>query len=66
MCWSNEAVEAADGTWDVKAAHTALQSLKSINGSITIAFQRVGEAKAVYSHRQHTKTEAQYVRDIYI
>jgi len=63
-CWSEEAVEVADGTRDIKTARAALQNLKSVNGSITAAFQRVGEKKAVYSHRQHTKTEAQYARFI--
>jgi hypothetical protein len=65
ICWSDEAVEAADATRDVKTAHTALQNLKSTNGSITAAFQRVGEGKVLYSHRQHTKTEARYVILIY-
>jgi hypothetical protein len=59
-CWGDEAIEAADGTRNIKAARAALQSLKSVNGSITAAFQRIGEGKAVYSHRQHTKTEARY------
>jgi hypothetical protein len=59
-CWSEEAVGAADGTRDIKTARTALQNLKTVNGSITAAFQRVGEQKAVYSHRQHTKIEARY------
>jgi len=60
VCWSDKAVEAADGTRDIKAARTALQSLRTVNGSITAAFQRVGEGRAVYSHRQHTKIEARY------
>jgi len=60
ICWSDEAVDAADGTQDVNAAHTALQQLKTVNGSITDAFQQMGEGRAVYSHRQHTKTEARY------
>jgi len=40
---------------------TALQSLKTVNGSITATFQQVGEGKVQYSHRQHTKSEARYV-----
>ena len=62
VCWSDEAVEAADGTKDIKAACTALQSLKTVNGSITTAFQQLGERQVQYSHRQHTKFEARYVR----
>lgn len=30
--------------------------------SITTAFERKGKGKVTYSHRQHTKTEARYVR----
>jgi hypothetical protein len=60
LCWSEEAVEAADGTRNVKAARTALQNLKTKNGSITAAFQQVGERRVVYSHRQFTKIEARY------
>ena len=68
ICWSDEAIEAADGTQDIKAARMALQNMKSVNGnngSITSAFQRVGEGKVLYSHHQHTKTEARYVLEIY-
>ena len=58
-CWSDEAVRAADSTKDVKTARAVLQTLgSSVNGSITAAFQRVGKGAVVYSHRQHTKTEA--------
>lgn len=60
ICWSDEAVAAADGTRDVKAARAALQNLKTVNGSITTAFHQAGEGRAVYSHRQHTKPEARY------
>ncbi len=60
-CWGGEAIEAADGTRDVKAAHAALNNLKATNRSITAAFQRVAKGRAIYSHRQHTKTEARYV-----
>ena len=59
-CWSEEAVEVADDTWDIKTAHTALQNLKTVNGSIMATFQWVGEQRAVYSHHQHTKIEAWY------
>ena len=65
MCWSDEAVQAADGTWNVTSARVAIQSLDSVNGSITAAFQWVGKGKVVYSHRQHTKTEARYVVSFY-
>ena len=61
VCWGDEAVEVANGTKDIRAARTVLQSLKTVNGSITAAFQRVGEGKVQYSHHQHTKSEAQYV-----
>ena len=61
MCWSEEAVRAADGTRDVRAARAALRTVTPNNGSITAAFQRLGKGKVVYSHRQHTKIEARYV-----
>ena len=64
ICWGSEAVEAADGTQDIKAARAALHSMKTTNGSITAAFQQVAQGKAVYSHRQHTKNEARYVYHI--
>jgi hypothetical protein len=65
VCWSEEAVQAADGTRDVRAARDALQNIKTVNGSITAAFQRVGEGKVIYSHRQHTKTESRYAVIVY-
>ena len=40
----------------------ALQGLKTKNGSITAAFQQVSKGKAMYSHCQHTKIEAQYAQ----
>ena len=61
ICWGEENVQAADGTRDVRAARAALQTVKTKNGSITAAFQRVSKGTVVYSHRQHTKTEARYV-----
>ena len=61
MCWSEEAVQAADGTQDVRAARAALRTITPNNSSITAAFQRLGKGKVVYSHCQHTKIEAWYV-----
>jgi len=60
-CWGEEAVAAADGTRDVKSARMALQSCKSVNGSITSAFQRLGRGTVTYSHRQYTRLESRYV-----
>jgi len=51
-------VNAADGTWDVKSACEVLKSHKGADGSITAAFEWVGQGKETYSHHQHTKTEA--------
>ena len=65
VCWSDKAVKAADGTWDVKTVHTALQNLKGVNGSIIAAFQQVGEGRVTYSHHQHTMPKAQYAKLIY-
>ena len=60
-CWGEEAVAAADGTRNVKLARMALQSCKSVNGSITSAFQRLGRGTVTYSHYQYTRLELQYV-----
>ena len=64
ICWGEEAVAAADNTRDVRAAREALGKLKSVDGSITAAFERVAKSKVTYSHRQHTTTEARYVSSL--
>jgi len=58
ICWGSEAVAAALSTRDVRSAREALGNLKSVDASITAAFQRVGKKKGTYSHRQHTTAEA--------
>ena len=58
ICWGESAISAADGTRDVKSAREVLKSHNGADGSITAAFERVGQGKVTYSHRQHTKTEA--------
>ena len=64
ICWGEEAIAAADNTWDVRAACEALGKLKSVDGSITAAFEQVAKSKVTYSHRQHTSTEARYVSSL--
>jgi hypothetical protein len=61
LCWGEEAVVAADGTHDVRMAHTAIKSCKSLDGSITAAFEWLGRGAVTYSHRQFTKEELQYI-----
>lgn len=58
ICWGEEVMGDADNTKDVHVAREALEKIKSVNGSITEAFQRVAKGKVTYSHRQHTTTEA--------
>ena len=58
ICWGKEAVAAAVSTRDVRSVCEALGKLKSVNTSITAAFQRVAKSKVTYSHRQHTTSEA--------
>lgn len=58
ICWGEEAVAAADSTRDVRTAREVLSKMKTVDSSITAAFERVGKGKATYSHRQHTTTEA--------
>jgi len=60
VCWGVEAIEAADGTQDKKAALRALENLETNNGSIVAAFQQVGKRKPIYNLSQHTKTKARY------
>jgi len=61
ICWSDEAVDTADGSQDVKATQATLEGLKANkNGSIMDAFQKISEGKAVYSTCQHTKIEVWY------
>jgi len=59
--WGEEAVAAADNTRDVRAAREALEKLNLVDGSITVAFERVAKSKVTYSHRQHTTSKARYV-----
>jgi hypothetical protein len=50
ICWGEEAIAAADNTKDVRATCGALGKLKSVNGSITVAFEQVAKSKVTYSH----------------
>lgn len=59
-CWGEDVVAAADETKDVHAAREALGKMKSVDSSITAAFERVAKSKVTYSHRQHTTAEARY------
>jgi len=58
ICWGEDAVAAADDTRNVQAAHEALGKMRSMNSSITDAFEWVAKGKVTYSHTQHTTTEA--------
>jgi hypothetical protein len=59
LCWGEDAVSAADNTKDLDGARTVLaKSGLKRNGSITEAFERLGNEQLTYSHRQHTYTEA--------
>ena len=64
ICWGEEAVAAADNMQDVRAAREALGKLKSVDRSITAAFEQVAKSKVTYSHHQHTTTKAQYVSSL--
>lgn len=62
ICWGDEAVEAADSTRNIKAAHAALKGMKTNNGSVAALFQKASKGRGViYSYCQHTKIEAWYV-----
>ena len=56
ICWGVETVATADEARNYGAALDALKKVK--DGSITEAFQQIGQAKVTYSHRQHTTTQS--------
>ena len=58
VCWGTEAVEAAGAVKDVYAARAVLAKPTLRDGSITAAFERVGEERVTFSHRQHTRMES--------
>lgn len=65
LCWTEDAIKAADATKDLDTARGVLKeagSGKLRDGSLTAKFERVSKGgKITYSHRQHTKTETKYV-----
>jgi hypothetical protein len=63
ICWGEEAVAGADAARSHGAARKIVEkSLRMLDGSIVAMFEHVkGKGKVTYSHKQHTKTEAQYV-----
>jgi hypothetical protein len=60
-CWGPDAVNAADRTQNVTEACDSVVEPLSKDRPIMVIFKRVGKGKVLYSHRQHTKTEAKYV-----
>jgi len=62
VCWGEEAVAGADAAKSHGAAREIVaKSLRMPDGSITAMFERVnGKGTVMYSHRQHTSTEARY------
>lgn len=58
VCWGDDAVAGADTTRNVQAAREVLAKMKSVDSSITGAFERAAKGSVTYSHRQHTTTEA--------
>jgi hypothetical protein len=54
--WGEKAMVAADNTKDVSEV---LGKIKSVDSSITAAFEQIAKTKVTYSHHQHTTTEAQ-------
>jgi hypothetical protein len=62
ICWGEKAIVGADAAKLHGAAHKIIEkSLRMQDRSITTMFECVkGNGKIVYSHKQHTKTRAQY------
>lgn len=61
ICWGVETVTAASDTKDVHAAQAVLAKSNLQDRLITATFQRVGKENVTYSHRQHSRTESQYM-----
>ena len=63
LCWGEAVVAAADTTGSLAFARSALSKKKGAAGLITAAFDREKNTGTVtYSHLQHTKVQARYVR----
>ena len=58
ICWSAETIAAADATKSLVGAREVLSKAKLKDSSITAEFVRIRKGKVIYSHHQHTKTEA--------
>ena len=60
-CWGEDVVATADRAKNAEDVRgTALDGHLSAQ-TITAVFERQGKGKIIYSHRQHTKTEARCV-----
>jgi hypothetical protein len=60
LCWGEETVAAADNMKDIHVALKALEK-KSVDSSITSAFEHVSKGKVTYSHHQYNTAEAWWV-----
>jgi len=56
-CWGEVALESACDAKTADAARNGVVNHILKIGSITSSFERKGNGKVTYSHRQHTKTE---------
>ncbi|KAG2038702.1 hypothetical protein BDR03DRAFT_933525 [Suillus americanus] len=56
-CQGDEVLQAADEVRNAEGAHMKIVGNFLQNGSIMTVFERKGQGKVTYSHRQHTWTE---------
>jgi hypothetical protein len=57
ICWGGDVIAAADTMGNIETAHKALSKKTGLNGSITAAFEQVGNSKVTYIHCAHTKLD---------
>lgn len=62
-CWGEDILKMISEAKDLETARNGVKNY-AVNGSITIAFERKGQGKATYSHKQHSRTETKYVATI--
>jgi hypothetical protein len=58
LCWGDDILRAADACGNLESTREGINKSKKLtDGSIIAAFERTGEGKVTYSHRQHDKAE---------
>jgi hypothetical protein len=56
-CWGPDVLDSLDEAADVGVAREKICKPYKLNGTITAVFERIGQEKVTYSHRQLTRTQ---------